>query len=330
MIKINKNVIRLGGKIILGCVYFKTLIFNERKPLLVSWELTRRCNLRCKYCNAWQKAPPELDTSQILNIINRLFGLGTRMIRFTGGEPLLRDDIGEIIYYTRKKGIFVTLATNGIMLSHRISQIKNIDGINISLDGTESVHDAIRGRGAYKGALAALSIAKRKNIPVTLVTTLNSLNLFSLGHLFCIAETNKAKIFFQPATEMILYEEYPNPICPDVNKFRAVILDLIKLKRKNKFIGNSIPGLKHLYYWPQKTPINCMAGKIICRLYCDGSISPCPRFSIKNNELNITKKDLGYCFNNINSPYCQNCWCSFFVELNLISTFNINAIINAI
>ena len=320
----------LEEKIVIGCAYFKAIFLKEKKPFFVSWGLTRRCNLRCKYCNAWREAPPEMDTSQILDIIDRLSELGTRMIRFTGGEPLLRDDIGEIICYARNSGIFVTLATNGIMLANRISQIKKIDGISISLDGTEDVHDAIRGLGTYKSAIEALSIAKSKNIPLTLVTTLNSINLFSVDHLLHIAEMNKVRIFFQPATKMILYDEQPNPVYPDADQFRAVILSLIKLKRKNKFIGNSISGLRHLYHWPEKTAINCMAGRIICRLHVDGNISSCPRFRIKDNELNIIEKDIAHCFNKLYPPYCQDCWCSFFVELNLISEFNISAIINAI
>lgn len=320
----------LKEKINLSYNYCNMMFLNRRRPFFISWQLTKRCNLCCKYCNTWNRDSPELDTFQILKIIKELYEHGVRIIKFTGGEPFLRDDIAEIINYACDIGLFTAISTNGILFPDKIKEIEKIGSVTVSLDGPEEIHDSIRGLGAYKGALAALKTARGKNIMASISTVLNSLNLGSIDYLLNLAKIFDFRIYFQPATKKILYSEEQNPICPDVNQYRRAISYLIKLKKTCKFIGNSKKGLEYLLNWPQRKNIHCFAGKIFCRLDAEGNIYPCQRQPLNDKKLNVVKESLEYCLNNLNIPNCGNCWCSALVELNLICDFQREAITNVI
>jgi len=327
---ISHKSINIKKKIVLGLLCAKAILFKQRKPFFISWAITERCNLRCRYCNAWKSQSLELQTYQIIEIIKSLSKMGMKMIRFTGGEPLLREDIGTIINFCQTTGILTYLSTNGILLPKRIEEIRNIDSINLSLDGPEDIHDYIRGQGAHKKVIDAIELAKNNNVAISLSTTLSSANLSCIEYLLGIAKKYKIKIFFQPSSKIVLYGKEPNPVAPEANQYRQAISQLMRFKLRNKSIGNSMAGLKHLYNWPNKTYINCVAGKFICKLDSKGNVKPCSRFILKNNNLNITENSIKHCFNQLYSPYCGECWCSSFVELNLVLGFNMSALMNSL
>src|SRR3989339_1445427 len=91
----------------MGLKYINAKLFNKRVPLAVSWALTYRCNHKCSYCGLWKKETQELTAGQIFAVIDELALAGTQYIGFTGGEPLIREDIGEIIKYALSKNIKV-------------------------------------------------------------------------------------------------------------------------------------------------------------------------------------------------------------------------------
>jgi MoaA/NifB/PqqE/SkfB family radical SAM enzyme len=321
---------KIKQKISLGCSLLKTILFEKKKPIFVGWAITNRCNLHCLYCNAGRGNLPELDTYQVTDMIKILRRSGTRILRLTGGEPLLREDIATIVNYSHSLGLFNALSTNGILFPDRIKEIKQLDSVAISLEGPESIHDTIRGAGSHKKALLALEKARGRNIALTIATVLTSLNLECIEYLLKIAQTFNAKIFFQPADKMVLFSHELNPICPDPDDYKIAVANLMELKHKNKYIGNSMAGLKYLRNWPSKTDIHCAAAKTICRIDSQGNLHPCSRFGQKNKGLSICKKEFKHCFEMLISPICGNCWCSSLVELNLLSGFNINAIVNCI
>lgn len=108
--------------------------------------VTDRCNLRCIYCMPeygikWADSENLLTDKEILRIIRVLARHGINKVRFTGGEPLIREDLAEIIWETKHTpGIeMVTLTTNGVLLAERLPDLirAGLDGINISLDSLD-------------------------------------------------------------------------------------------------------------------------------------------------------------------------------------------------
>jgi len=99
-------------------------LFNKRIPLAVRLQVTNRCTLQCKYCNLWDSKKKELTTREIFDIIKELSILGTKRLSISGGEPLLRTDIAEIIDCCWEHGIYPEMNSNGTILPQKIDTVK--------------------------------------------------------------------------------------------------------------------------------------------------------------------------------------------------------------
>jgi Predicted Fe-S oxidoreductases len=126
-------------------------LFNKKTPLVIGWDLTYRCNFRCKYCGIPDSGNyPELSTEEVCSGIAQLRRMGTQRIHFGGGEVLLRDDLGEILALCRKNNITSAVLTNGFRFGERLADLQCADLVKISFDGDEPVHDELRGSGSFK------------------------------------------------------------------------------------------------------------------------------------------------------------------------------------
>ena len=114
------------------------------------------------------------------------------MILFSGGEPLLRDDLPELIDYAVKKGMRAVISTNGTLITEekaRIFSQFSLSYIGVSLDGIGSVNDAFRGvKGAYESAIAGIRNAKKAGIKVGLRFTINKRNVAEIPAVFDLIE----------------------------------------------------------------------------------------------------------------------------------------------
>ncbi len=139
--------------------------FGEELPLAATIRLTKSCNFRCPHCYVDAGCPlkNELTLTEIKSIVDQLVKLKIFYVFYTGGEPFLRKDISEILNYTHKKGIGISISSNGAILSKDIlEKVKDIPFtlFQISLDGTKKIHDSIRGEGSWEKAIKAIKLAK--------------------------------------------------------------------------------------------------------------------------------------------------------------------------
>ena len=317
-----KNILSIGIQVI------KSKLFNKKIPLVVGWAITNRCNYHCKYCGRWKKKEKELSTQQVFSIIDELKQLGCKSIVFTGGEPLLRDDIVLIVNYCKEKDLTVGINSNGSLFKERINEIKKIDILTLSLDGPEEIQDKLRAKGSYKKVIEAIKTAKNNNINVSLTTVVSKLNLGHLEDILKIAEKYDILVYFQPVSMIYGYNEQKELKC-NPNKYKKLIDELITLKKKgNKQIGNSLPGLRHLRNWPKLKKIKCAAGIIRCRIEPNGDIYPCGSLVGEINPLNCVTLGFKKAFNKLKKVNCNTCWCFNNVELNLAYALNVSTIKN--
>jgi MoaA/NifB/PqqE/SkfB family radical SAM enzyme len=314
----------------IGCRLALARISNRKKPLFLSWQITQRCNLRCKYCDYWNgRKEDELSTKEIGGIIDELAALGTVAISFTGGEPLIRNDIGELVSYAKSKGISCKINTNGILIPMKLEQIKDIDQVNLSFDGPQEIHDQVRGAGAYEAMLNAVKLLKRYNKNIFFHTTLTKYNLSAIDLILDKCHELEVGTFFQPATELYLLKRNINPHSPEINGYQEAIKLLIREKKKgDKYICNSLSGLRHLLHWPKPKQIYCSAGRVMFRIDAKGQLYNCDRFS-EANRLSCRDKGLSFVLQNLKPSSCKECWCGPLVELNLAMSFRFDAIMNA-
>lgn len=105
-------------------------------PLVLAHEVTEECNLRCTFCRCWRKRrKEELDLEDIRGLIRQAKELGVGWYCVTGGEPLLRSDIGDIVSYASAEHMITSLITNGVLLTEKIADIApNLDFLTVSVD----------------------------------------------------------------------------------------------------------------------------------------------------------------------------------------------------
>ena len=158
----------------------------EQFPFIIGWELTLSCTLSCAHCgsSAGEARSRELTLQESFDISDQFPDLMVQEVNFTGGEPLLNEHWAEIAGHLRRLGIAVKLVTNGVALSRnvvgRMSDLE-LAGIGISVDGLAKTHDHLRGRkGLFEHILAMIRMIKGIDLPLTIITTVNAINVVEL------------------------------------------------------------------------------------------------------------------------------------------------------
>jgi heme b synthase len=165
-------------------------------PRLIAWEITRSCNLDCVHCRAASSKGPykgELTTSEIFRIMEEIKEVSSPVIILTGGEPLLREDLFEIIKKAVSLDLRPVLATNGTLLTESLAEELKKAGIarvSISLDGASpEAHDSFRKvNGAFEGALKGIYALKKAGLPFQINTTITALNAEELPKIHELAK----------------------------------------------------------------------------------------------------------------------------------------------
>jgi radical SAM protein with 4Fe4S-binding SPASM domain len=160
------------------------------RPVVV-WAVTKACNLRCVHCYASANADPdpdELTNAEARAMLEDLARFRVPAVLFSGGEPLVRPDVPELMAYAKSLGLTVTLSTNGLLIDEamadRLAEI-GVKYVGISLDGMRPKHDKLRGlNGAFDGTLAAIDRCRDRDIKVSVRFTVHALNESDLDALF--------------------------------------------------------------------------------------------------------------------------------------------------
>ncbi len=151
--------------------------FSITMPRGVILLVTNKCNLACSHClyEAGDELEDEMSTEEIKLIIDKLHDAGVFEITFSGGEPLIRDDILELATYAKELGFSTGIISNGILIEEdNYQKIADIfDSIVISLDGSEKdVHENLRGEGTWEDAIAGCELMSETDVPLSINTTL--------------------------------------------------------------------------------------------------------------------------------------------------------------
>ncbi len=172
------------------------------RPYVVSWNLTYRCNLACEHCYLDAGGAPlvgtenfadrsELGTEECFRVIDEIAAFAPECLTIlTGGEPLLRRDILEIIRRASERGLWVVVGTNGVSITENLARRlaeAGARGLSLSLDALDpDRHDHFRKvRGAWRNTVEGAEILNRTGLPFIVQTTAGSHNL---GELDAIAD----------------------------------------------------------------------------------------------------------------------------------------------
>jgi len=162
---------------------------------MVAWELTRNCNLACIHCRASAANGPhegELSTAECKRIIDDIVGFSAPTVILTGGEPLMRPDLFDIIEYGQEKGLRMVIAVNGTLLDESTAERLKTSGIkrvSLSVDGKDrQSHDSFRGvEGSFDAVTKAAGTLRKTGLSFQFNTTITALNINEIDDIYSLA-----------------------------------------------------------------------------------------------------------------------------------------------
>ncbi|MBN7575753.1 putative heme d1 biosynthesis radical SAM protein NirJ1 [Clostridium sp. 2-1] len=180
-----------------GAAIEKYGVSPGRGPV-VAWNCTKTCNLKCKHCYASsdnKRYDNELTLDESKKFIDDLKDFNVPALLFSGGEPLMKENILELLDYASQRKIRSTISTNGTLLDKDVCKsLKkiNLGYVGVSLDGIGSNHDAFRGvNGAFDSALRGIRNCIEVNQKVGLRFTINKNNYKELEDIFKLIKEEK-------------------------------------------------------------------------------------------------------------------------------------------
>lgn len=260
--------VRLGGE--------------RARPFVLSHLITNRCNADCPMC-LWKGEFEGLRTEEVKELYRQAGELGFLNLVVWGGEPLLREDLPEVLQAARSAGLSTTVTTNGYYLPERYQEIgPYIDLLTVSLDAVGEVHDTFRRLpGSFKRATEGIKLirARYKNIKILLNSVITRPNVKDVGPLLEFSRENNLPIFFEPMTTWD-YGVHPRGVeaqalIPSEEDGLRISRRLIGSKARGFPVVNSYEYINVI--GRRRAGYRCWYKRLVLRVEPDGKIMDCQR-----------------------------------------------------
>ncbi|PWB67891.1 MAG: hypothetical protein C3F15_17330 [Holophagae bacterium] len=298
---------------------------GTRRPLNLMLGLTDRCTGGCAYCAIPARSRPEMSLPQVRRLLAEARAMGCQRLGLWGGEPLCREDLGDIIRHAQDLGLWVTVDTNAHLIPERDDALAGVDHLNISLDGDRAAHDAARGPGSFDRTLRGLVHAVGRHRFWT-ITVLSKANLDQVDWVLDLARRLRFLTNFQ-----VLHHNDQlgrnDALRPDDRELREVVALLVARKREGAPIASSPRLLQHLLQWPDyarnRGPAlagapRCLAGALYCNVDVDGRLYPCSLFIDESVAPSVVEQGFAAAFAALEPAPCGVCSATCFTEYNLL------------
>lgn len=270
------------------------LLRDELSLVTVKIHPTYRCNLRCTYCNLPNLKTPELTTDQWLAVIDELADIGCRRIAISGGEPLLRQDVADIIARVRERGMSCAMTSNGVLVKRRIDDLRPLNTLALSLDAAGPENDEVRGEGVLDAVIEAISAAKGVGIAVRVNAVVSNRTAHLLDDLLEFIDEHDLYL-----TVTVVRSGVPDlhhkaaDVKPEDDEIRKTLLRLAELTQTNSRLLFSETTYRYSSSWRDYSrdryeagelasddPLlrngpRCQAGRYYLTIAPDGTVYPC-------------------------------------------------------
>lgn len=271
--------------------------------MIVSWNTTNACNMYCDHCyrDAGCKAEEELSTAEAKTLLEQIARAGFKIMIFSGGEPLMRPDIVELVAYAASLGLRPVFGTNGTLITLEMAQklkAAGAMGMGISLDSMDrEKHNRFRKfPGAWEGAVQGMRNCRAAGLPFQIHTTvmewnnheLEALTDFAVAegavahHFFFLVPTGRAKTI---EAESLRAEAYEDTLTRIMKKQQEVEIEL-KPTCAPQFLRIAAQmGLKTRFRR------GCLAGTAYCIISPRGKVQPCAYLNMELGDVRQTPFD---------------------------------------
>ncbi|MBI4815874.1 MAG: radical SAM protein [Deltaproteobacteria bacterium] len=261
-------------------------------PMVTHFQLTQQCNLRCKHCFVdimARPGPNELTTPELLDVFADLRRLGSPLVVFAGGEPMLRPDFFELVGRLEEFELDAWLCTNATLIDRTAARAladSALRGLSISLDGPDAeTHELLRGRGQFKRALAGIrEIVEAGHPDVKLRVTVNPHNVDRLVEFADVArELGVHKVVFKPFRRTGLATD-PRLLVSRARYYAAI-------ERASKLWPSDAPPGEFDDGMPSRPPewtriiprFGCVGGTTLATVVYDGRVVACDALLSKDD-----------------------------------------------
>lgn len=321
---------------------------KRKVPLIVILGVTNKCNLNCWYCygeHHYRAGCREFTTKELLEMIRSLSRLGTRIIQLQGGEPLLRDDLTDIIIEAHSRGMAVDMVTNGTLVSSRAQAVSLLDRICISLDGPRESNDRNRGEGSHEKAVAGIKLARSLGLAVRISAVLTAESTTGdIDWLVDFATHNKVKLNFSPSFDFVprFRRQGVSPHAIPDEKLRLLLRHIMKHKLDNAPVQFTSTSYAMASRWPftyeKRTALSaelperfsgprCYHGEYVVFIDSDGTVYPCCNFWGRPGK-NIFKDGLEGSLAGLGHEGCSACYIPAYIDRNLFFDIHPGAWLN--
>jgi putative heme d1 biosynthesis radical SAM protein NirJ2 len=256
--------------------------------MIISWNVTRKCNLRCRHCyrDAGEADPNELTTEEALRLVGQIAKAGFRILIFSGGEPLLREDIYELIAAAKAAGMRPVLGTNGTLIDLATARrLKNagLARAGISIDSlSPTKHDEFRqAAGSWYRTIAALDACRSEELPFQIHTTVTRHNAGETDLLTMFAEETGAAahhLFFLVPTgrgSAIADGAVDGPV------YASLVREIAHRQKDSRIELKAVCAPQFAAYCARqgiatRFDRGCLAGISYCCILPGGEVHPCP------------------------------------------------------
>lgn len=255
-------------------------------PTTVFWEVTDKCNSRCRHCfnNIKHNEKIDLTYEQMKGIVDELNNNGVFRVKVTGGEPFCRQDLFCILDYLETKNINFIIYSNGKLINeHAAKHLKKYNHllcVRISIDGNQETNDSIRGDGAFNAAFAALKILSNNNVRCQLNYTITRLSYMQLSEISELLISEKINCKINVGLIKISGASIDNnDLCFLEEREFIQALDSIKEQIKSCDNIESYELLPPIYYQLFGKKFGCPAARLTATINSSGQVYPCGLFS---------------------------------------------------
>jgi MoaA/NifB/PqqE/SkfB family radical SAM enzyme len=300
-------------------------------PLSVTLAPTNRCQGRCVYCGIWDVGETsERPVEWWKDLLDMLWRRGCRRVGFTGGEPLLYEDLGDLLSHARRRGMLVSLGTNGLLVPQRRDLLSRLDYLVVSTAGPEGAADRERFEGASAVALEAVRLACAAGVPPWVSVVVTREVARDIAGLLAWARAHRVRLNLQLPFHPESYarrdnrERFPTP-----HQVRALLAQVLPESRPGGVVLNSPAYWSHVSRWawlgadrhqqarPGDPPFPpCLAGRLYAHVEPDGRLYPCTHlvgaFEPRSGD------DLGQALRWASEHRCLTCLSSYAQEQNLL------------
>lgn len=298
---------------------------GKKIPLQITHSCTWKCNFRCIHCQAQNDSrKTDASTESVLRMINQISKAGAVKIGFTGGEPLVRKDIGEIVDCCENNGLLSSMVSNGLLVPRHVDTLKKLDLLFLSMDGDQVAHSRVRGEGSWDVLLKAMQVARENNIPFAALTTLASFN----SH--CIKEMSRAiveqKVHWMVGLVQVQFNKKEEQFVTK-EQIAVAVADL----RKNRYMRTSRRYLNFIRR--DKPPRFCFAGIGYAIVSPDLKLYPCfpAQFDEAYEGISLEFRSFEEAFAELPlyRRTCDTCRLACHIEANYLYLFNLDGILKS-